>query len=330
MLLKPSGYLPLSIAVLLLILPLILEALQPYLLHATILLLLFAMLAVAWNILGGYCGQISLGHSVFFGIGSYTTIMLLLAMNMSPWLGLIIGVIFSVLASILLGYPTFRLRGPYFSLATLAMGEIMRRVFLYFRGHTGGAIGLIVPFLRTDSLLYFQFLTKTPYYYIALVFLATAIYTTRRIEESKLGYYLKAIREDEDAAEAMGIDVTKYKLKAIMISALFTSIGGSFYVQFIRFLDPESAFSLEFSIDIAIMAIIGGMGTVWGPVLGAALLTPIIEITRSLLGGTYLGAHLILFGAILIAIVIMVPQGLVVRFQGSFQSILGQHSADES
>ncbi|HYB72211.1 MAG TPA: branched-chain amino acid ABC transporter permease [Candidatus Sulfotelmatobacter sp.] len=282
----------------------------PYHRDVAIKIFLYAMLAQAWNILAGYCGQISLGHAVFFGTGAYTSTVLQMRWGWNPWLGLVAGIVVAVALSQVIGYPCFRLRGHYFAIATIAIGEIVQTVGINWE-FIGGARGLTMP-LRKDSLLAFQFhASKYPYYYIMAGLLALCMLVSWRIERTRLGYYFRAIREDPAAAQSVGISITKYKLIAIAISAAFVAAGGTFYAQYVLYLDPDSVLPLSLSILVCLLAVVGGTGTLWGPLVGAALLIPLSEFTRIQFGGTGGAVDLLIYGALLTSVAVFQPAGLV-------------------
>jgi branched-chain amino acid transport system permease protein len=282
-----------------------------------IMIFLYGALATAWNIVAGYCGQISLGQAVFFGIGAYTSSLLFRDAGVTPWAGMIAGVVIAVLVSQIIGYPVFRLRGHYFAIATIAVGEIVQALIVNWDA-IGGARGVFVPIKRPDSLWNFQFhQSKAFYYYIALGLLLLALGITRLIERSRRGFYFRAVREDQDAAASLGINVAREKLRALAISAALTAMGGTFYAQYLLFIDPESVFPLSLSILICLVAVLGGVGTLWGPILGAAVLVPLQEGTRVMLGGTGKALDLLIYGALIVAISVFQPGGLMALFQRS-------------
>ncbi|MDQ2139282.1 branched-chain amino acid ABC transporter permease [Alcaligenaceae bacterium A4P071] len=284
-----------------------------FMIHSLIMVLYFAYLACAWNLMCGYVGQISFGHSVFSGVGGYTSVLLLTGMGMSPWLGMLVGGVLAAILAVAIGYPTMRLRGPYFALTTIAVAEMVRiwveNTDNFFGIALKGAEGLSVPLLGTNFAL-FQFESKVPYYYIILGLLVIVMGMTWLMERSRLGACLKAIRGDRDAAESLGINPTRYTLMAYAMSAFMTALGGSFYAQFVRFINPERNMGIELSIDMALMTIIGGQGTVFGPLIGALFLAPIAELTRIYLGGRFIGLHLAMYGLVLIISVLYLPKGL--------------------
>lgn len=291
----------------------------PYPRDVMIRIFLFAMLATAWNVLAGYCGQISLGHAVFFGTGAYTSTLLLqqtwLGVWASPWVGMALGALLAALLSQIIGYPVFRLRGHYFAIATIAVGEIVQTIVINWDA-VGGARGLFVPIKRPDSLVNFQFHeSKQTYYYIALALLVLALGISRAIVHSRTGYYFRAIREDQDAAAALGIPVARYKQRAMAVSAALTALGGTFYAQYVFFIDPESVLPLSLSILVCLVAVLGGVGTLWGPVLGAAILVPLGEITRVQFGGTGKALDLVVYGLLIMIVSVVQPGGIMALLQ---------------
>ena len=303
-----GGIALIALAAVALIFPVVFTA--PYHRDLAIRILLYAMMAQAWNILAGYCGQVSLGHAVFFGPGAYTSSALQMQWGVNPWLGLVAGILVSMALSQAIGYPCFRLRGHYFAIATIAIGEIIHTLAINWE-FIGGARGLTLP-IRQDSLLAFQFSgTKYVYYYIILALMAGCFLATWWIERSRIGYYLRAIREDTDAAQSVGVPVARYKLIAIAMSAAFSSIGGTFYAQYVLYLDPDSVFPLSLSILVCLLAVVGGVGTLWGPLVGTALMIPLSEFTRIKFGGTGSGVDLIIYGALLTTVATFQPTGLV-------------------
>jgi len=263
------------------------------LLNVFLLIFLYGYLAQCWNILGGFAGQLSLGHAAFFGIGAYTSTLLFTTFELSPWIGMIPGMLLAGLFGLFVGFVSFhyRLVGPFFTLATIAFAELVRLAALHLK-FTGGSMGILVP-LQGDSLWQFQFSGKGPYYYISFAMLLAVTALIWWIARSRLGYYLHAIRQDEDAAEAIGVNTRKYKLIAATLSAALTGAGGTFYAQYTQYIVPEDILTVGLSIEIILRAIIGGSGTVLGPVVGSFLLTPIAEATRVLFSGAGSGAAVV-------------------------------------
>jgi branched-chain amino acid transport system permease protein len=269
----------------------------------------YAYLAQAWNILGGYAGQLSLGHAAFFSIGAYTSAVLAIHWGISPWLGMFVGAFLAVLLSLGIGYLGFRfgLRGFYFVLLTVASAEICRLVALHLP-ILGGYTGLFINF--TPNPAQFQFKGKIPYYFVSLGFLAAASLVVWLIQRSKLGVYLLAIRDDEDASEALGVDTFRYKMLAYAISAGLTAFGGTFYAYYQFYLQPNTVLNLNHSVDIMIRAIVGGSGTILGPILGSFLLELLGEFSRTVFAGGVAGLNVVIYGMLLIVVVLFLPRGV--------------------
>jgi branched-chain amino acid transport system permease protein len=289
-------------------LPLLLSG-SPFYLDALILVCLWAALAGAWNLAGGYAGQLSLGHAAFFGIGAYTSTLLFMHFKLSPWVGLFAGGLLAALSALLLGYLTIRLRGPYFSLATIAFGQVAQIVAVNWDGLTRGSQGLILP--PVDDPANFLFVEKLPYAYIALGLMVGVLLITTWVENLPLGYYLVAVREDEEAANTLGVNVVRTKLITIALSAFLTAVAGTFYAQYIGFVDPNYVLSVDVSVQIALLAILGGLASPVGPVVGSFILTPLGQFLRAWLGGAQAGLYLVIYGALLVAVVILMPHGVV-------------------
>jgi branched-chain amino acid transport system permease protein len=303
----PKSYLSLALFILLALSPITIR--NPFVFEILIMTIIYAALSSSWNLIGGYGGQLSLGHAAFFGIGAYTSTLLFLNFGISPWLGMVGGGVIAAIFSAFVGYPCFRLRGPFFALATIALAEVLRMLALYWRSLTQGGVGLLIPYKPEFKNLLFG--DKISYAYVALAFLAVVVLVTVIIENSRLGYYLVAIREDEDAAETLGVSSAQCKLIALAISAFFTAMLGTLYAQYVLFIDPDIVFPLVLSIHFALLAIIGGVGTVAGPILGAVLLTPLDAFLRGWLGALYAGLGFIVYGILLIVVVILLPEGII-------------------
>lgn len=272
--------------------------------------LLFAFIGAAWNLIGGYAKQLSLGHAAFFGLGAYTSTILQIDFGISPWIGMIAGGIVAALASLPIGWLCFRLRGPYFAIATIAAAQVLMLLFLKFRDFAWGAEGTTIPNLGNAPLM-MQFDSKSAYYYVALGLLAIALAITHRIEKSWLGFYLVAIGEDEDAAEAVGVDAARIKRDIYMLSAFLTALAGTYYVQYIYFIDPNTAFNFSISIEAALVSIVGGIGTLWGPVIGTVLLESTSALLQSWLGSSTGGIQLTVYSLILMAVILWRPTGIM-------------------
>ena len=308
-----------------LLLPLFLRS--PIWLHLMILIYFYTYLSLSWNIVGGIAGQLSLGHAAFALIGAYVSTLMLINWNISPWIGMFAGGIGAGILSVIIGYPCFRLRGAYYALATLAFAELIR-VFIIntdrFMGlEIRGARGILLP-LMGHAPKYFQFVDKKYYYYIILGFCIILILSLVTISKSRLGYYLLAIRENQEAAESLGIKVDLCKLSAGVISAFFTAIGGVFYAQYVLFISAQSLGAIHISLEMAFIAIIGGKGTIMGPIVGAFLMTLLAELTRDYLGGggTYLGLHFVLYGIVLMLVVKFMPSGIIYPIRSLYQKLL--------
>src|SRR6516165_4048132 len=244
------------------------------------LVLLAAISASAWNVVGGYAGQISVGHAMFYGAGAYLPLLLHQHWHLPPILGVPLAIAVSLALALVVGFPTFRLQGHYFSMATLAVAELIRIVVSNWE-LLGAAIGLQGPAV-SQNWWDLTFRSAVPYYYIFLAVLALLLAVTRHMERSRLGYYLRAIRAGERAARSLGVPVRRYKLFALMLSATFTSLAGSLYAFKTGFVDPESGLGILVSVQMIIIAALGGTGTLLGPLLGAVILVPLQTTTNTL------------------------------------------------
>lgn len=308
---------------------------SPYALHMMILLFLSVSQGQSWNILGGYAGQHSVGHAAYFGVGAYATMMLMHTRQIAPWYGVWAGILIVVVVALAIGSICFRLRGPYFVLASIAVAEILRLSAINLTALTNGAEGILateLPVFKIGETVVTDFLTKVPFYYIGLFLALLTIGITYWVQHSKLGYYFQAIREDQDAAHSLGIHISIYKNIGLVISAVLTSLAGSFYGIYVGFVDPPTVLGLDVSVQIMLICIIGGMGTLWGPVLGSLVLVPLSEALRSnmiteglvkagLVGadtkvGLFLKenlshAHVLLYGILVVLVILFMPDGLM-------------------
>jgi branched-chain amino acid transport system permease protein len=266
----------------------------------------WAAAATAWNISAGFAGGLSLGHAAFFGIGAYTAALLFLKLGITPWVGMLAGVVIAGLIGAFLGAITFRLRGPFFVLATLAFGIVVHIIAVNWRSLTRGSAGLNLPFDGGAANMLFR--DMGTYWHVGLILLALCLAVSAWIEKSRLGYYLVALRENEEAAYSLGVKVVQSKVSAAAISAGLTALAGSFYAFFIQYIDPASTTQFELSVQIALIAIVGGVGTTIGPFLGAAIIVPLGEVLRAQLGG---GPSLVLYGFLLMLIVLAAPNGAI-------------------
>jgi branched-chain amino acid transport system permease protein len=278
------------------ILPVFIKA--PYQIHILILIIIWAIIGTAWNLLSGYAGQVSFGHAAFFGVGAYSAGIMTLHYSLSPWWGLLLGPVMAMVVALPIGAIAFRLRGPYFALATLALGEIFRLLFLNLTRFTNGAKGILIMPAITS---------KVFYYYVGLGMLALTLLATYMIVHSKIGYYLVSIREDQDAATSLGIPTTLYKNLALLPSAFFTGLAGAFYMNYVAFIDPNIVFNLtNISVMVILVVMLGGVATTWGPTIGAALYIIMGELFRTTLGS----ANVLVFGVLVCLIIMFLPNGI--------------------
>jgi branched-chain amino acid transport system permease protein len=270
--------------------------------------LLAAIAASAWNIVGGYAGQVSVGHSMFFGLGAYTPLLFYTLWGWPPVAGIPAGILLSIGLSIVIGMPTFRLTGHYFSMATLAVAELIR-IFTGTWNFVGAAIGLQGP-ATARGWWDLIFRSELPYYYLFLAVLAILLAITAVIEHRRFGFYLRAIKAGERAARSLGVPVRRTKMKALALSAAFTSIAGSLYVIKTGFIDPDSGLGILISVQMVIVAALGGAGTLFGPLIGALILIPLQSATNTWFGGGGSGLTYIIYGGIIVLIARFEPGGL--------------------
>jgi branched-chain amino acid transport system permease protein len=287
---------------------------DPYYVHIFILVFLFGYLSTAWGLVG-QSGQLSFGHAVFVGLGGYTSTILFMDYGITPWVGMFAGVIVAALFGLIIGYPTLRLRGPYFALSTLAFGLILQ-TYVVNTPKLGpinlrGAMGLLLPLQNGgDAPAVFQFATKTPYYFIALGMMVSAVLLSYALNRTRIGFYWTAIRSDQDAAESLGVNADKHRLLAFLLSCALTALGGTFWAQYFHYINPERGMALSLSIEIVLVGVVGGWQTVTGPMIGAMVLIPISELLRAELGGGFAGLHTLIYGLILMGFILWLPNGL--------------------
>jgi branched-chain amino acid transport system permease protein len=267
----------------------------------------------AWNIIGGYGRQTSWASATFFSVGAYTSIILFTRYGgVSPWISVLIGMGLATLLAVVVGLPCFRLRGVFFSIATIACTTIFRQLLIYFENFTGGSLGLAFKIRTGNSLLNLYFTRDTPYYFVAFVWMLITVGIVLYVENHKLGYYLRAVCEDQDAAESLGIKSSRVKLQAFILSCIMLAFTGTLYVFKTGFADPNTLASHDMSIRIGIVAILGGMGTIWGPTVGALISVPLLELSnaylQSLGGG---GAGWALYGLLIVLMVLFRPSGII-------------------
>ncbi|RAI01816.1 branched-chain amino acid ABC transporter ATP-binding protein [Acuticoccus sediminis] len=276
--------------------------------HIFITICIFAALSTAWNIVGGFAGQLSLGHAIFYGIGGYTGVILV-NLGVTPWIGMFAGAGIAAIVAVIISWPCFRLHGPFFALASIAFLEVFRVLALHFRDLTGGATGLMIPLKIGWEWMVFR--ERLPALLIAFGMLLVCLGVAWVIRTHRLGYYLVATRERESAAKAAGVRTVRVRLAAVAVSAALAAMVGTFHAMYLTFIEPEAMFSLSFSIQIAMFALIGGIGTIFGPLLGAVLLVPITEFARGALGAEAIGLHGFVYGVVLMLVVLFLPNGVL-------------------
>ncbi|HLJ00371.1 MAG TPA: branched-chain amino acid ABC transporter permease [Bradyrhizobium sp.] len=273
------------------------------------LVLLYAIAASAWNVVGGYAGQVSVGHVVFFGCGAYAAMGVYVHFGWSPLLGIPAGILASVVISAVIGVPTLRLSGHYFSMATIAVAELMRLIVTNTE-YLGAAAGLSGPAVPRN-IFDLSFISALPYYYLFLAVLMVTLAITWWMAHSRMGFYLRAIRDSERAARSLGAPASRVKLYAFMLSAAMTSVAGALYAMMFGFVDPESGLGILISVKMLIMAALGGAGLLFGPLVGAAILVPVEEVSNNLLGGKGAGLTFVVYGAIIVLIARFQPGGIL-------------------
>ena len=314
-----------AVFVILMLLPLFLDN---YALGIFVMIFLWAYVGQSWNVLTGYTGHISLGHALYVGIGAYATTFLAQTFGLTPWIGMFLGGLIAVAIALFLGFLGFRfgLRGVYFVIMTIAFAELARLAVSHIEA-LGSFTGIFIDF--NPSFYNFQFRGNIPYYYISFGFVVASLIAVRILEVSKIGRFIVAIREDEEAAQALGVNTFKYNMIAIAISAFMTSLAGAFYANYIFYLHPNSLFGMSMSIELILRPIIGGLGTLFGPVIGSIILTPLSEISRAYFAkGGLEGLHLILYGVVAILVVLFMPKGIIVYVRRLLRPIL--KSADDN
>lgn len=295
---------------------------DPFILNIMAYTMLFAGLASSWNIIGGFGGQFSLGHGVFFAIGGYTTANMYFHWQISPWLSLIPAMILASLVAVLVSWPTFRLKGPFFAIATLALNEVAFVLANYFDLLTGGPRGMMLPFKA--GWMNMVFTSRLPYALIMFGFLIACLVVCAVVLRSRLGYYLQAVHLDEDAARAAGIDVLKVKLSGMALSAALTGIGGSLFAMYLRFVDPPTLLSIQdIGVKFLLISLIGGVGTLYGPLAGALLIIPLEFYLRASLGGTVPGANLLILGTLLVLFALFMRRGVIGAAQSAWAKVRG-------
>lgn len=304
---KHKDFLILGIVVLLFLLGLFVE--NRFYLDVLISIVYFAVLSCGWNIMCGYVGELSLGHVAFLGLGQYSCVLLYTRLGLTPWVGMFLGSAVAMLLAFLIGVLALRLKGPFFTLSTIALATVLQIFVVKLDGLTNGAAGVTIPY--EPSIFNMIFEGYKPIYFLFILLLIAVVLVTIYINHSKLGSNLIAIRENDTAAASLGVNVFRNKVIALLISAFFTSIAGCIYAQYVLFIDPVGSFTTTISEKTAILTLIGGSGTVFGPVVGSIIMTPLEIWLRTTLGSTYQGAYLIIYGVILIFVILVIPKGIV-------------------
>jgi branched-chain amino acid transport system permease protein len=301
---------PAVLALLLVLLMIPLATDTYFVLNVFIIGFIFVMLGHAWNIIGGYAGQLALGHALLWAVGAYTTAILFVHYGATPIIGLPIGGLIAAVVGLLIGAITFRLRYHYFAMATLASALVGHIFFLRWE-FVGGSAGLEAPFSEVGTWYMLTFSNQMPYYYMTGLAALVVTMLVYRIDTSKLGVYLKAINMDQDLAQNAGLNVFWYKMQAMALSSFIAGIAGGFYFLYVLFIDPQSTLGLLRNVDIILVAIIGGVGTVFGPVVGSFVFIPVREYTRTAISGNVVGLDWVVFGFVMILIALYRPGGLL-------------------
>ncbi len=304
--------LQIAVAVAALLFPFVFKS--PFVQRMAIIIYLYAALAGAWNILGGYAGQASLGHAAYFGLGAYASSLMVINGHWNPWIALIAGGLLVAGIALVLGLLMFRIAPWYFTITTIALAEVVYAIALN-SDYMGGARGLFLPLLD-ESWKNLTFSSKIPFYFVTLVLLCLVTLATHLLARSRAGYYFRAIRDDAVAANSLGVEIFGYKLLALVISAFFSSLAGSIYAQYVMYIDPESMLIMAVSIQIVLVCALGGIGTVWGPIIGSIVLMPLTEFTRIYMGGGGRAVDLIMYSVLLLGIAVWQPSGILGWLEG--------------
>lgn len=292
---------------------------SPYILNIFVLVFYMSTLSMAWNLLGGMTGQNSLGHAAYMGLGAYACCLLVVKTGANPWLAAIFGMVVVGLVAGIVFYPCFILRGPYFTLVSIAFGESIRQIIINSE-FFGRASGVGLPF-GSDSWLELRFASKVPYYYVGLLMMVGVYLVMKKIDRSKMGFALKTIREDEDAAAAIGINPTKYKIMAVVISAMVAGLVGFFYASYIRYIDPELMIQAK-STESVLPAVVGGAAFVEGPIVGGLIMIPLSEYLRANFSSILPGINMLMYAVVLLAVIRFRPTGILGWYMNSKTKVL--------
>lgn len=287
---------------------------------------LWAGLACSWNLYSGYCNRLSIGHAAYLGIGAYSSTLLYLNFGLSPWIGMLVGGLISAAAALLIGGTTLRLKGTFFVLSTIAFAEILKVMTITSKDLTAGALGLMIPYQPSFANMIWA--GKIPYAVLTWLYMIIVLFISVRLEKSKLGYSLIAVGENQEAAENLGVNSTRTMLTAFVMSAVLTSFGGTIFAQYIMFIEPTSTMSLMNSVNFILLAIAGGMGTAFGPMIGSFILTPVSNLLRGYLSGIS-GLHTFVLGMFLIAILLFRPDGILPQLKLFFKGLMKKFSKEE-
>jgi branched-chain amino acid transport system permease protein len=297
-----------SVALLAVVLPFLLQS-ELYYLDTLILALLWASAGGAWNLAGGYGGLLSLGHAAFFGIGAYASSLMYVKLEVSPWIGMAAGAILAGVLGLVTGMVTLRMKGPFFALTTIAITEVLMIVAVNWSDLTNGSKGVNIPYHPGFSNIAFD--SKIPYYFLALAICLIPFFIARWLERSRYGYELMAVRDNEAAAQALGIDSVRVKVGILVISSAITAVAGAFYAQYITVIEPYHEFSFAVSVQMVLITMIGGLGTKWGPIFGSLIVTGMDTFLRDVLVGAQGGVQALLYGLMLVLVVLFIPEGLI-------------------
>lgn len=295
------------------------------LLDLIVLTLLWAGIAAAWNLLAGFAGQFSLGHAAFIGIGAYAAALAATRYGITPWAGVLAGMLLSALLALFIAAISLRMRGPFFTLLTIAFAEVVRLIALYAKQFTSGAEGIIIELKPGLANLYFT--SKLPFVALAAAYALGMCGLCSAIRRSRVGHQLLAVRDDEDAARSLGVPAYRLRVTAAAISAAAAALGGSLLAMYTQFIDPDSTMSFPLSVEPGLLSIVGGLGHPWGPLFGAILIVPLERLLRGAFGGVLFGLHGVIFGLLLIVILLTLPEGLLAAGKNWRSRIKVRHRA---
>jgi branched-chain amino acid transport system permease protein len=292
---------------------------HPFYRHVLTMIFLFAYLSEAWNLISGYAGLFSLAHASFFGVGAYATAILYVDYGLTPWLGLPIGGLLGVVVAFVIGLTTFRLRQFFFVLSTLACSEAIHALFTYWRMSAPTGLGTTIP--RRPAFVHLTFENELPYTLIAFGFLLLIVFVIWSINQTRISFFLRSIKDDEDAALCMGVNVFRVKMLIFALSAFFTALGGGFYVMYNLYLEPDTIFNVDLMIQYIVFVIVGGMATISGPIIGTVLLLPLTIFFRSWIGGLMAPLGYFVYGILLVFVIMLAPGGMMQALNNVYQRV---------